>query len=138
MRRGLRRLDIVAALRRSDGGQAGAHVKSAGDFAGLAILDAVYPSCGLLLDDLADRGGQTSIESLLVDLPSGLARLDEGQKIGWTRQAPDMGRQDAIGAQFHAWVRLASRISNLVSTISKLIACAPDRCKPSGSDPKEQ
>jgi hypothetical protein len=49
-----------------------------------------------------------------------------------------MGRQDAIGAQFHASVRLASTISKLASTISKLIACASDRCKPSGSDPKEQ
>jgi len=111
-----------------------ADVKSVGDFAELAVADAVDAGRDLLLDDLVDRGGQTSIESGLVQRPTGLARLEEGQKIGWTRQAPDMGRKDAIGAQFHASVRLALTISNLASTISKLIACAPDRCKPPGRD----
>ena len=101
MRRGLRRLVVVAAAKGADAGQPVADIEGVGDLAQLAVAHAVDPGRHLLMHDLVDRGGETGVERRLLDRPPGLARLEELEQVGRARQAADMGRQDAFGAAFH-------------------------------------
>ena len=101
MRRGLRRLVVVAAAKRADTGQPMADIKGVGDLAELAVADAVDAGRDLFSDDVVDRGRQTGVERRLLDRPPGLARFQELEQVGRARQAADMRRQDAFAAVFH-------------------------------------
>ena len=101
MRRGLGRLVIVAAAECANPGEAVAHVEGVGNFAELAVADNVDAGRSLIFDDVVDRGRETIVEGPLVELPAGLPRFEKCQQIGRPRQAPDMGRQNAVGTELH-------------------------------------
>src|SRR6516225_5343168 len=103
MGRGLRRLVIVAPAKRSNAGESVPDVEGVGDLAELAVADDVDPRRDLLFHDFIDRGGQAFIESRLVEFTTGFPYMN-GQQLGRPRQTPDMRGQDAVGADFHAWV----------------------------------
>jgi hypothetical protein len=98
MRRGLRRLVVVATVEGRDAGEPMADVEGIRNLALLTITDTIDPGRSLLSDDLSDRVGETCLERTLIELAAGLACLQKGQQIGRTRQAADMGRQNAVGA----------------------------------------
>src|SRR3984893_14793170 len=78
-----------------------ADVESVGNLALLAIADTVHPGGNLLCHNLPDSICETRLESRLVKLAAGLLRLQERQQVRWTRQAADMGRLNAVGAELH-------------------------------------
>src|SRR5215469_14573566 len=104
MRRGLRRLVVVAPAKRSNAGEPVPDVEGVGDLAEFAVADDVDPRRDLLFDDFVDGGGQAFIESRLVEVTTGFPCLENGQQPGRPRQTPDMRGQDAVGTDFHAWV----------------------------------
>src|SRR6266446_9003417 len=78
-----------------------ADVESVGNLALLAVADAVHPRRDLLCDNLPDSVCETRLERRRVKLVAGLPRLQERQQVRWTRQAADMGRQNAVAAELH-------------------------------------
>src|ERR1700730_7993216 len=78
-----------------------ADVESVGNLALLAIADTVHPGGNLLCHNLPDSVCETRLERRRVKLAAGLLRLQERQQVRWTRQAADMGRQNAVGAELH-------------------------------------
>src|SRR5262245_54232946 len=102
MSRGLRRFLVIAAPECRDAREAVPHIDGVGDYTAFAVSDTTDAGRELLFDNFADREGQTGIVGSLLETPAGLARLEELQQIGRARQAADMGRQDAVGAVFHA------------------------------------
>ena len=101
MCRGLRWL--VAALECTDAEQTMTDIEGVGNLALLTIADAVDAGRELLCDDLLDSGGKARLERLRLERAAGLARLQKRQQIGWSGQATDMGRQNAVGAELHRW-----------------------------------
>jgi hypothetical protein len=99
--RSLRRPLGLAAAECRDAGQAVADIEGVGDLAELAVADAIDAGCDLLLDDLADSLGETSVKGYLLERPAGFARFQELQQIGRSRQAPDMGGENPFGARLH-------------------------------------
>src|SRR5262245_41670628 len=98
VRRGLRRLVVVAAAKRIDPSEAVANIEGIGNFAELTVANDVDPGGNLFFNDLLDRQGETSFKGCPIQRPAGLLRFQEGQQIGWARQATDMSRQDPVGA----------------------------------------
>ena len=101
MLRGLRRLVDLGALEGADAGEPVTHIEGVGDLALLAVADAVDAAGDLLLDDLAHRPREPRLERGLVEPLAGLACFEHRQEIGRARQAADMRRQDAVGAELH-------------------------------------
>ena len=101
MRRGLRRPVVVAANIGADAGKAVTNVGGVGDLAEFAVADAVDPGCDLLGDNIPDRSGKVRLECRLIKFAAGLSRLQQGQQLGRSRQAADMGRQDVVAAELH-------------------------------------
>src|SRR6516225_1195202 len=101
MRGTLRRLVVVPTAIRTDTGETMANVGGVRDLPQFAVADAVDPGSNLLGDNLADSGGELRLERRLIEVAAGLARLQKGQQIRRARQAADMGRQDAVGAELH-------------------------------------
>ena len=95
------RLVVVAATIGTDAGEAVPNVGGVGDLAEFAVADAVDAGCHLLGDNLADCPRKARLECCLIKLAAGLPRLQKGQQIGRSRQAADMGRQDAVAAELH-------------------------------------
>src|SRR3984893_18830547 len=98
---GLRRLVVGAHLEWTDYGQTVADVEGIGDHSELAVADAVDPGGDLFGDNLPDSICETRLESRLVKLAAGLARLQERQQVRWTRQAAGMGRLHGVCAALH-------------------------------------
>jgi hypothetical protein len=113
MRGSLRRLFVVTAAECTNARQAVTDVEGVGNLAELAVADAVDAGRRLLCDNLSDGVGQAAFERRLTKLAAGLPRLQKGQQIGWTRQAADMGRQDAVGAELHL-LRASRRRNEMV------------------------
>ena len=101
MLRGLRRLVDLGAMEGADAGEPVTHIEGVGDLALLAVADAVDAAGDLLLDDLAHRPREPRLERGLVEPLAGLACFEHRQEIGRARQAADMRRQDAVGAELH-------------------------------------
>src|SRR6516162_762908 len=115
MRGGLRRLVVVAA-EGTDPGKAVANVGGVGDLAEFAVAHTIDAGGHLLGDNLVDGGGEPRLERRLVKFAAGLTRLQKGQQIGRARQATDMGRQDAVGAELHFDLILGDR--------NEMLSCA--------------
>ena len=62
--RGLRRPLGLAAAECRDAGQAVKDIEGVGDLAEFAVADAIDAGCDLLLDDLADSLGETSVKAI--------------------------------------------------------------------------
>src|SRR6516165_12753267 len=101
MRGGLRRLLVVTAAERTNPGKAVTNICGVGNLAEFPVADAVDAGCDLLGDNLLDVGGEPRLEGRLIKFAAGLARFEQGQQLRWPRQAADMGRQDAVGAELH-------------------------------------
>src|ERR1700746_545208 len=101
MRCGLWQLVGFASAEGSNPRQTMAHVKGIGNLSELAIADAVDPCGDLISDHLVHRGGEASLKSSLIELLAHLPRLQKSKKLGRSRQAADMGGQDAVGAVIH-------------------------------------
>src|SRR6516165_12039584 len=101
MRGGLRRLVVVTAAERTNPGKAVTNIRGVGNLAEFPVADAVDAGCDLLGDNLFDVGGEPRLEGRLIKFAAGLARLEQGQQLRRPRQAADMGRQDAVGAELH-------------------------------------
>src|SRR5271166_6434699 len=98
MRRGLWRLVVRAATKRADAGEAVSDVKRVGDLAKFAVADAIDAGRNLSPDDLVNSRCETGIECRLFDRPTRLSCFEKAEKIGWPRQAADMGRQNPFRA----------------------------------------
>src|SRR5215831_20254474 len=118
MRRGLRRLVVVAPAQCSNAGEPVPDIEGVGDLAELAVADDVDPRRDLLFDDFVDRGGQGFFERRLVELTTSFPCLEDGQQPWRPRQTPDMRGQDAVGADFHFWVVPSAKARSTMSCTS--------------------
>ena len=84
-----------------DPGDAVLHIGRVGGLALLAVADDVDTARYLLRDDRRHRLGRLRLEGGLVDQRAGFARRDQVEHRFGARQAADMGRQDALGAELH-------------------------------------
>ena len=97
-----------------------ADIEGVRNLAELAVADAVDSGRDLLLDDLAHRPGETSIERCLLERPPDLARLQKLQQFGRSRQASDMSSENPLGARLHlSNLSCASRLNTSCLSVDR-------------------
>src|SRR5215469_3801218 len=95
-----------------------ANIKRVGNLAHFAIADAVDSSGDLLCHNLADRRDKPGLESRLIKLPAMFPCLEKSEEIRRSRQAADMGRKNAVGAESHGVPALMVETRKVSRTIS--------------------
>ena len=78
------------------------HIGGIADLARLAIADRVDAERHLALDDRIDGGLDLGLDLRFVHRLARLARHQQHPERFGTRQAADVGRQNAVAAEFHA------------------------------------
>jgi hypothetical protein len=118
MRCGLWRLVGFTSAEGSNPGQPMAHVKGIRNLSELAVADAVDPGGDLFADHFADAFRQAILKRRLIEVSAYFTRFEKRENLGWSRQAPDMGRQNSVGAGLHAWVVPSNEARSTMSCTS--------------------
>ena len=79
-------------------------VKRIRNLAHLTVTDVVYRGGDLFADHFADTFRQAILERRLIEVSTYFSCFEKCEKLGWPRQAADMGRQNSVDAGLHAWV----------------------------------